>query len=216
MYANMRGLKKVFDWREWQDNTTNKSSRVALICSMIVLTFGAIGNSQSSNTLPRRPSNTPTSSSNAHSPAPSVSAVSASPTYQIPSYISQELDKDKKAIESEREKASALENQLTKAKTAVEAQKAKTDETESRLETLDRQIEADRIYLDRASQSDVDDFNDKVKRYNAMLETARQQNALANQMVDDYNTLLDQVRTETRLLNQMVDNYNAKLTKYGR
>jgi len=216
MYANMRGLKKVFDWREWQDNTTNKSSRVALICSMIVLTFGAIGNSQSSNTLPRRPSNTPTSSSNAHSPAPSVSAVSAIPTYQIPSYINQELDKDKKEIESEREKASALENQLTKAKTAVEAQKAKTDETESRLETLDRQIEADRIYLDRASQSDVDDFNDKVKRYNAMLETARQQNALANQMVDDYNTLLDQVRTETRLLNQMVDNYNAKLTKYGR
>jgi hypothetical protein len=58
-----------------------------------------------------------------------------------------------------------------------------------------REIERERRFLDQTSQFAVDEFNRKVNRYNSMLEQARAQD---------------------RLVNQMVDEYNAKLRRYGR
>jgi hypothetical protein len=160
----------------------------------------------------------PASSLPAYSPPvfPDTPNSSSTPIYQVPSSANTELDQDKQAIELEKAKATALEDQLAKAKIAVEAQRADADETQSQLETLGGEIDTDRINLDQTSQSEVDDFNEKVNRYNTMLRTEREQNALANEMVDSYNTLLEQVRAQDRVVNQMVDNYNEKLRQDAR
>jgi hypothetical protein len=82
--------------------------------------------------------------------------------------------------------------------------------------TLSAQIDRDRIYLDRTSQSDIDDFNAKVSRYNTLLRSVRAENATANELVDSYNTILEEAKAQDRVVNQMIDSYNSKLRLYGR
>ena len=60
---------------------------------------------------------------------------------------------------------------------------------------MGRQIETDRLYLDKTSQSAVDEFNAKVDRY---------------------NTLSQQAKAATAAFNERVDSYNVKLRTYGR
>jgi hypothetical protein len=80
--------------------------------------------------------------------------------YRVPSYMDAELRRESQAIDAQ----------------------------EAILKDLRREIEAESILLDDTSQYAVDQFNGKVRRYNAM-----------------------------RLqFNQMVNNYNEKLQRYGR
>ena len=115
-------------------------------------------------------SNSPSSST---TPARSNSAGDAN-TYRVPSYASAELDRDRQAVENTKAAVTSLQSQL---------------------DILDRQIERDRLSLDKTSQFSIDTFNRKVGEYNALLERARSQRAI---------------------LNQMIDSYNAKLQSYGR
>ena len=148
--------------------------------------------------------------------AASLNATSGKDTYRVPSYVSSELDKDKRVIESEKTKAAALENRLGIAKQTVESEKAKAEELDGQFESLKAQVDRARIYLDQTSQAAVDDFNRKVNRSNAMLGNMRTQSASVNHAVDTHNALLEQVRSQNRVVNQMVDDYNAKLRRSGR
>ena len=148
--------------------------------------------------------------------APPSNGTIGKDTYRVPSYISSELDKDKRAIESEKTKAAALENRLGIAKQTVESEKAKAEELDGQSENLKAQVDRARIYLDQTSQAAVDDFNRKVNRSNAMLGNMRTQSASVNHAVDTHNALLEQVRSQNRVVNQMVDDYNAKLRRSGR
>jgi hypothetical protein len=48
----------------------------------------------------------------------------------------------------------------------------------------------DRAYLDRNRQSAVDNFNQKVNRYNAVIEQVRAQEQTVKQLVESYNMKL--------------------------
>ena len=141
---------------------------------------------------------------------------SSKPTYRVPSSASAELDRESRAIDDEKAKAERLASRLSEYKTEVEIEKAKAEDLQTQLESLGGQIDRAKIYLNQASQSDVDDFNLKVNRYNALLLNVRSENEVVNQMVDSYNALLEQVRAQNRLVNQMVDRYNEKLRRDGR
>lgn len=141
---------------------------------------------------------------------------SSKPTYRVPSSASAELDRDSRAIDDEKAKAEKLASRLSEYKTEVESEKTKADDLETRLKSLGGQVDRAKIYLDQTSQFDVDDFNLKVNRYNAMLRDVRAENEVVNQMVDSYNALLEQVRAQNRVVNQMVDSYNEKLRRDGR
>lgn len=91
--------------------------------------------------------------------------------YRVPSSFSSTLASEKAEIETERATIEAFERQIEK---------------------LGREIERDRIYLDRTSQSAVDDFNTKVERYNALNQKAKIANAAFNEKVDSYNSKLQQ------------------------
>ena len=210
---------------------SNKYRQAALVVVGVMIILGIIGScnsttdSSSSNTYTPPPLDKATFRSNdifdqltmdqpQVTPHPTTS--SSRPAYRVTQNASTELDGEKQSIESEKNKADRLDSQLAKAKQAVETQKAVADELGNQLETLGRQIERERIYLDQTSQTDLDDFNRKVNRYNAELKNVRAENELANQLVDSYNALLEQLRAQNRKVNQMVDAYNAKLSRDGR
>jgi hypothetical protein len=146
----------------------------------------------------------------------SSTATTTRRTYRIPSSVSAELETANQQISIEKAKSDALDIRLATAKQAVAAQKSQVNELQSRLQTLARQIDRDRIYLDRTSQSDIDDFNAKVSRYNILRESARAENATANDLIDSYNTLLEETKAQDSVVNQLVENYNAKLRQYER
>ncbi|MEI9898155.1 MAG: hypothetical protein WDN28_30940 [Chthoniobacter sp.] len=148
--------------------------------------------------------------------APSSSGTSDRGTYRVPSYISEELERDSLAIESEKAKAVGLEHRLDNAKRTLDAEQAKAEEFENQVTQLNAQVDSARRYLDRSSQVDVDDFNRKVNRYNAALATVRAQNEKTNRAVDSYNSILEEVRAQNRAVNQLVDDYNTKLRRNGR
>ncbi|HOC54198.1 MAG TPA: topoisomerase C-terminal repeat-containing protein [Verrucomicrobiota bacterium] len=161
---------------------------------------------------PAAPRTTTTTPATRPSPPPT----SPDRTYRVPSTVSYELDNAKQQITLEKAKAEALDTKLTAAKQALEAQRSQAEELGTRVEALGAQIDRDRIYLDRSSQSEIDDFNAKVGRYNTLLRTFRAENATANEMVDSYNTLLEAAKAQDRVVNQLIDSYNAKLRSYGR
>lgn len=148
--------------------------------------------------------------------APSPSGTKDKPTYLVPSHVSSELDRDKQAIENEKAKTTALERRLENSKQAVDREKAMSAELENQITDMNAQVERTRLYLDKTSQADVDEFNRKVSRYNAMLSNVRAANERMNQAVDNHNAILEQVRAQDRIVNRMVDDYNAKLRRYGR
>ncbi len=79
--------------------------------------------------------------------------------------------------------------------TAIESERASLQTLESEVEALGREIETDRAVLDRTSQTAVDEFNDKINQYNALVQKAK---------------------AATAAFNERVDSYNAKLRQYGR
>jgi chromosome segregation ATPase len=136
--------------------------------------------------------------------------------YRIPNSVSTELDGAKQQITIEKAKADALDTKLATAKQAVEGQRSQVTDLQTRVDALGRQIDTDRIYLDRTSQSDIDDFNAKVNRYNTLLRSVRTENATANELIDTYNALVEEAKAQDRVVSQMIDSYNAKLRLYGR
>ncbi len=59
-----------------------------------------------------------------------------------------------------------------------------------RLDALGREIESERPYLDHTNPYSVDPFNEKVNRYNSLLEQVKAQERHVKEMIDDYNTKL--------------------------
>ncbi len=147
---------------------------------------------------------------------PSTDANNDRGVYRVPSYISAELERDSRVINSEKAKMVAIERRLDSAKRVLDAEKAKAEDLESQVNSLNAQVDIARRFLDRTSQTDVDDFNRKVNRYNAALATVRAQNERANRAVEAYNSILEEVRAQNRAVNQLVDEYNAKLRRNGR
>ena len=90
-------------------------------------------------------------------------------TYRVPKTRTTELDRDRQAVNAAKARAQQYSNQI---------------------ETLASEIERDRAYLDRNSQSAVDNFNQKVNRYNAAIEQGRAQEQTVNQLVESYNMKL--------------------------
>ncbi len=107
-------------------------------------------------------------------PTSPISSPNPQGTYRVPSYISTQLNDEKRKIESEKLSVLLLEAQIS---------------------NLEREIENKKLYLNQGSQIEIDEYNKKV---------------------DEYNNLLEKARAQTVLVNQLVDRYNQKLRQYGR
>ncbi len=156
-----------------QQRSSNKSGTFILITIVLVI-LGIMMSVRYSNSIPKSNSYAPPISPRlpAYSP-PSYSDESESETktvYRVPSYISAELDRDRQAIEKEKEQIQLRQSQL---------------------ETLQREIEQEELYLDTSSESEVNKFNRKVEEYNALVEKTRSQTLKMNHMVDGYNEKLE-------------------------
>jgi len=138
---------------------------------LVCIAIGIVVNSESSTSSYSPPStyNKPSTYNQSYSRGTSTSESQTG--YRIPSNITAELDRDSQIIDSE---------------------KAKAKQMESQLDNLKQEIEQDGVYLNQESQLDIDEYNSKVDTYNDLLERARSQNRLVNQLVDSYNNKLRQ------------------------
>lgn len=149
---------------------------------LVVIAIGGIialaiwaANSSTPSSGTYRPSRSPASQPSYSTPSPRLPNTSHDgSTYRVPRSASAELDRDRRAID---------------------AAEANLSQKQSELDALDRQINRDRLTLDRKSELAVTRFNQKIDRYNALLE---------------------ELRVQERLVNQMIDDYNSKLRRYGR
>ncbi len=91
------------------------------------------------------------------------------PAYRVSTYVDAELNRDKQAIDMA---------------------KAKFAQMDSEFQALAGQIDRERLTLDRTSEIAVTRFNQKIDRYNLLLEELREQQRHINQMIDDYNNRL--------------------------
>ena len=164
--------------RQRNQESSSKSGLRWLVFVAIAIILGIIYSLNAKKTAPSGGSYTPPSAPNppAYTPpsAPATPASESKTVYRVDSFIKAELRRDGQVIDSEKAKAERMARQL---------------------ESLGREIEQKRLYLDRASQSAVDEFNRKV---------------------DTYNGLLHRVRAQNRLVNELVESYNEKLHKHGR
>jgi len=103
--------------------------------------------------------------------APSSGSSEPKTPYRIPSNMNAELERDSQVIDRE---------------------KAKAERMATELGSLRLEIERDRLTVDRTSQFAIDASNRKVDTYNRLLEEARAQERLVNQLVAKYN---DKIRT---------------------
>ncbi len=141
-----------------QRQDSNKTGLGCLV-GIGILVVIAIANSCNSDLRTSTPSNgSYTPPSSVSVPAPSPSVSAPAPG---PSYASERSE-----IESERSRIEDLENQV---------------------EQLGREIESERLYLDRRSQYAVNQFNNKVDRYNTLARQAKAATAAFNQKVENYN-----------------------------
>jgi hypothetical protein len=101
-------------------------------------------------------------------------AAPKSTAYHVPSNVSAELEGEKQTIERE---------------------KAEAEHRTSQLDSVRKEIERKQVFLDRTSQLAVDEFNRKVCAYNELLESAR---------------------VQERVIDQMIANYNEKVREHGR
>jgi hypothetical protein len=99
-----------------------------------------------------------------------------------------------------------MKAELERDRQGIDSEKAKAERMATRLENLSQEIERERLLLDRTNQFDVDEFNRKVDAHNDLLEKARAQDRLVNQLVDSYNEKLRKYR-------QLIESYNEKLRK---
>ena len=152
--------------------SSNKSNLWWLVIPAIFIILWVINSSDSTKTSPSGGPYTPPSTYRPS--APDTSTSESKTVYRIPSNMEAELDRDSRLIDSEKTKAEQMASQL---------------------ENLGREIDRERSFVGPRRQSDVDEFNRKVDTYNGLLERARAQN---------------------RLVNQLVERYNEKLRKYGR
>jgi hypothetical protein len=193
VYANYRGVKKLVDRREWEENQKNKLSRVGLALAGIVMALGALGiymhnsslNSSSDSSYTPESSTVDNNSSPAPATVPSTAAASvdntpaptaaapvdygSAPSYSVPSASVSALDTEKAVIDSTRGYLEIMGTQI---------------------ETLGAEVDAERLTLDTSSQTAVDAFNEKVNKYNALLETNKIETADFNEMVERYNAKL--------------------------
>jgi len=153
----------------------NKSKLWWVVIPAIVIIVWVINLFDSTETAPSEDSYTPPSayrpSSYSQPSAPGTSTSKSKTVYRVPSYMEAELERDSRLIDSE---------------------KAKAEQMASQLENLEREIKQKQLYLNQESQLDIDEFNRKVNTYNGLLERARAQNRLVNQLVESYNKKLRQ------------------------
>src|ERR1700730_4284582 len=79
---------------------------------------------------------------------------------------------------------------LAREKDELESERGTVQALETQVENLARQIERSRIYLDRTSQYEIDEYNAKTRRYNLLLQQAQIAEAAFNRKVNDYNAKL--------------------------
>ena len=84
---------------------------------------------------------------------------------------------------------------LASEKAEIEAERTTVQALDAQIENLGRQIERERSYLDKTSEFEVDAFNTKVHRYQALVQEAQNAEAAFNRKVDNYNA---RVRANSR------------------
>ncbi len=151
-------------------------------------------------------------------PAPVATPVptpDATRTYSVPHYMTEELSRDRAAVEAAQAAADSLDKQLTVARTELEAKQAEVQLAQTELDSLGAKIERARPYVSNGDDAAVNRFNNDVAKYNRMVKRVQQMVASSDALVDPYNALLARTKSKSDEANRLVDAYNRKLAQVG-
>jgi peptidoglycan hydrolase CwlO-like protein len=151
-------------------------------------------------------------------PAPVATPVptpDATRTYSVPHYMTEELSRDRAAVEAAQAAADSLDKQLTVARTELEAKQAEVQLAQTELDSLGAKIERARPYVSNGDDAAVNRFNNDVAKYNRMVKRVQQMVAGSDALVDPYNALLARTKAKSDEANRLVDAYNRKLAQVG-
>jgi hypothetical protein len=148
--------------------------------------------------------------------AASSPTASSGQTYSIPSYVREEVNRDRAAAEQAQARVNGLQAQLAAAKATLEARQRDAESAKDEVDRLGASIDQERAFLDNTNEDAVHQFNAQVAKYNRLLKHAKALMAEADELVDPYNSLLARVQAESREADRLVDIYNNKLERYGR
>ncbi len=87
---------------------------------------------------------------------------------------------------------------LSREKAALEQEDTALSTLQAGLDAKRQEVEAERAYLDRASQTQIDDFNEKVDAFNAKKLELTRRIEVFNSRIDAFNADLARVGTPTR------------------
>ncbi len=139
----------------------------------------------------------------------------ATRTYNVPHYMTEELSRDRTAVEVAQAAADSLDKQLTVARLELEAKQAQVQVAKTELDNLGEEIERARPYVSNGDDAAVNRFNNDVAKYNRMVKRVQQMVASSDALVDPYNALLARTKAKSDEANRLVDAYNSKLARVG-
>jgi hypothetical protein len=136
-------------------------------------------------------------------------------TYSVPHYMTDELNRDRAAVEAAQRVAADLQAQLTAARTQVDAEQSAAQAAKATLDEFGERIERARALVPNEDASAVARLNSDVAKYNRMVAQVRQKLVASDALVDPYNNLLARAKAKAAEADRLVDAYNEKLARVG-
>jgi cell division septum initiation protein DivIVA len=136
-------------------------------------------------------------------------------TYSGPQGLDAEIRSAAQDADRAKAAAAALVAQLADAKRVLDDKRSAVERLQSTVDALEHNIESERLVVSRTDQLEVSQFNQRVQRYNDLVEELRRLNADANAWVDKYNDLAGRAEAQSNEANRLVDAYNEQLERSG-
>ena len=136
-------------------------------------------------------------------------------TYSVPLALDAQIRSAAHDADRAKVAAAALVAQLADAKRVVDDKRSAAERLQSIVDALGNNIDRERLAVSQTDQREVSQFNERVQRYNDLVEELRRLNADANAWVDKYNDLASRAEAQSNEANRLVGAYNEQLERSG-
>jgi hypothetical protein len=200
---------------ERREQQTKKNKRYAGIAGIGVAAAIVIAVNLNDNPPPRAPAQPAAATQTSTLNVNSNPITDTGRTYSVPHYMTDELNRDREAVEAAQRAAADLQAQLTSARTQLDAEQSAAQAAKAALDEFGERIEGARALVPNEDASAVARFNSDVAKYNRMVTQVHQKLVASDALVDPYNNLLARAKAKAAEADRLVDAYNEKLARVG-
>lgn len=134
---------------------------------------------------------------------------------RVPHALAVELEKDLQSIETAKTTAAETKIELQTAKQTLDIESVEVTAKEAAVEAMRKEMDANQRRIATTDSFEVQRFNRKAEKYNALANEAIEKRAHLNASIQQYNELATRSQAQAALVNQLAEAYNAKLLRNG-